>query len=138
VLLNLTIFLPWLYFDVTTRATDLKPDKADQKEDAGRGGDLRCRACRHGITSRQTAVPVNGRQIHVCTNPSGITFEFGCYSQAPGCAVTGQLTAEHTWFPGYTWQIAQCAGCGTHLGWRFRGDSGFFGLILSRLVSDPD
>lgn len=137
-LLSPTTVLPWVHFDATTRAADLKSEKADQEEAAGHGSDLCCRACRHGITSQQAAVPVNGRQMHVCTNPSGVTFEFGCYSQAPGCAVTGKPTAEHTWFPGYTWQIAQCAGCGTHLGWYFRGGSGFFGLILNRLVSGSD
>jgi len=130
--------LPWFRFDTTIRAADPVPEIADRKDDTGRGAGLRCRACRHGITSRQAAVPVNGRQVHVCTNPSGITFEFGCYSQAPGCTVTGRPAAEHTWFPGYTWQIAQCAGCGTHLGWRFRGDSGFFALILNRLVCESD
>ena len=137
-LLSPTMVLPWFHFDATNRAADLKPEKADQKEDTGHGADLRCRACRHGITNREAAVPINGRQVHVCTNPSGIAFEFGCYSQAPGCAVLGRPTAEHTWFTGYTWQIAQCAGCGTHLGWRFRGGSGFFGLILNRLVSGSD
>ena len=138
VLRTTTGVLPWFGFDPATRDADLEPRKAAQKEGTGRGGELRCRACRHGITRREAAVPVHGKQVHVRTNPSGITFEFGCYSQAPGCAVTGQPTGEHSWFPGHTWQIAHCTGCGAHLGWRFRGSAGFFGLILDRLIVDPD
>jgi hypothetical protein len=129
--------LPWYRFDTSSGVPErvVRGAEQDAREGAGRG--LFCRLCRHGITRQEAGIAVNGRQVHVRTNPAGITFEFGCYSGAPGCAAVGSPTAEHTWFPGHSWQIAVCGGCGEHLGWRFRGEGGFFGLILSRLVSDP-
>ena len=32
---------------------------------------------------------------------------------------SGGKVAEHSWFPGYSWQIIVCADCGHHIGWRF-------------------
>ena len=77
-----------------------------------------------------------GQFIHYRTNPAGVTFEFGCYADAPGCSTLGEATTEHTWFPGYSWKLAVCQGCGEHLGWLFKGDDSFYGLIQDRLVSE--
>ncbi|AMD91922.1 hypothetical protein [Desulfomicrobium orale] len=53
---------------------------------------------------------------------------------APGCRFEGEFTEAFTWFPGYAWRFALCAGCGTHLGWEFRDrTSGFAGLIVTEL-----
>jgi len=68
----------------------------------------------------------------------GIKFNFGCFQKAPGCSALGIATDEYTWFSGYKWQLAVCAGCGEHLGWLFRGESGFYGLITALLVPDDD
>lgn len=125
-------------FDAGAGGPERAVQRILQEEDTGRGAGLYCRYCRHRITAADAAMAVNGGQVHVRTNPAGIRYEFGCFSRAPGCVAAGTATSEHTWFPGYAWQIALCGGCGEHLGWRFRGDSGFFGLILNRLVSDPD
>jgi len=125
-------------FDAGAGGPERAVQRILQDEETGRGSRLYCRFCRHGITATNAAMSVNGGQVHVRTNPAGLTFEFGCFSRAPGCAATGPPTSEHTWFPGHAWQIAVCGGCGEHLGWRFRGEPGFFGLILNRLVSDPD
>ena len=34
-------------------------------------------------------------------------------------AVVGDPEPDHSWFPGYAWQIAYCEGCRMHLGWVF-------------------
>ena len=78
----------------------------------------------------------NGNHIHSCTNPAGITYDFGCYRSAPGCAVVGPEVREHSWFAGYAWQIAVCGNCGEHMGWRFCGSDSFYGLVLGRLVEE--
>ncbi|WP_309894379.1 hypothetical protein [Archangium sp.] len=44
-------------------------------------------------------------------------------------------SAEASWFPGFVWEIALCAACGTHLGWCFHGESDFLGLVLDRLTA---
>jgi len=112
--------------------TLVRPTAGDDEEDA-----LLCAFCHHLITSNRDRTTVNDQHRHQCTNPAGITFRIGCFRRAPGCRATGLPTTEHTWFPGHAWQIALCAGCHSHLGWRFVASdgSGFFGLILAHLVA---
>lgn len=99
-----------------------------------KGGTLVCAVCQHVITETSAAIPVEGSHEHVQANPFGFVFCFGCFSVAPGCAlVEGEHSAD-SWFRGYVWRVAVCAGCKTHLGWYFRGDaSAFFGLLLNKL-----
>lgn len=33
--------------------------------------------------------------------------------------ITGDLTSEFCWFPGYMWRYVYCAYCGKHLGWKY-------------------
>ncbi len=116
---------------VTRLLTDSEREPGPREETP-----LCCSACGHVITSAKERFPVRGSQTHRCTNPMGLAFCIGCFREAPGCAVVGQPTQEHTWFPGHAWRIALCANCHGHLGWRFqaRGDDRFFGLILDRLM----
>lgn len=103
----------------------------------GQGRRLRCSACGHVVSDESQRTDVGGGHEHTLTNPHGFTYHIGCFRAAPGCRQIGQGTFEHTWFPGYAWEISLCAGCGAHLGWRFRGaPGGFYGLILARLVAD--
>jgi len=98
---------------------------------------LYCAHCGRPITDQNQRIPVQGGHEHTFTNPHGLVFRIGCFAAAPGCAQTGMLTEEWTWFRGYLWQVALCRGCGNHLGWRYRdyGGEGFYGLILPRLKS---
>lgn len=113
-------------------------DTAARTRGGGADG-LACRACGLPITSWALARAVDGHGVHQRTNPAGIAFEFGCFASAPGATTVGESTAEHTWFPGCTWCLALCLGCGTHLGWRFAGlGDSFFGLILQRLVESRE
>jgi hypothetical protein len=99
---------------------------------------LRCRACGAAITSTDQRIAVKGRHDHVFFNPHGHVFEIGCFARAPGAVPASPPSAEFSWFPGLAWQVAACAACGAHLGWRFHDDrhSGFFGLILDRLIEE--
>ena len=94
---------------------------------------LICAECREFVTDRRLAMEVEGGHRHRCTNPAGVTFEIGCFAEAPGAVALGTPTLEHTWFEGCAWSFALCARCGAHLGWYFSGRDDFFGLILSRL-----
>jgi hypothetical protein len=97
---------------------------------------LLCVRCRHPITDNDQRIDANGSHAHTCTNPNGITFNIGCFRDAPGCAAIGAATTEYTWFRGYAWRIADCAKCGAHLGWQFTSPAdGFFGLIVDRLMA---
>jgi hypothetical protein len=94
-----------------------------------------CAACGRKITSKSSKTAVAGKHEHVEANPEGIVFHIGCFSAAPGCMAIGESSSVWTWFPGYLWQVAVCAACGAHLGWRFHsGGNDFFGLILTNLA----
>jgi hypothetical protein len=97
---------------------------------------LFCARCHHAVTHQDQRIAVSGGQEHDFTNPHGFSFRIGCFREASGCVATGERTTEHTWFPGYAWQVAQCERCGIHLGWLFASSAdGFYGLIIERLTS---
>jgi len=94
-----------------------------------------CKTCGNEITTVEYNIAVSGQHAHIFTNPLGITFHIGCFSRAWGCFVYGIPTYEATWFPGFTWCVAVCANCFTHLGWYYQsGREGFFGLIMANLA----
>lgn len=96
---------------------------------------LRCAICASPITTAEARVAINGDHEHHFTNPHGFHFLIGCFSDAPGCGVSGPPNHADTWFPGFFWQIAACDQCQQHLGWWFEAQAGegFYGLILPRL-----
>mgnify|MGYP006971707542 CR=1 FL=1 len=103
--------------------------------DDAEGGRLLCRFCGSEVTARGWACPVQGCHEHSFVNPHGYLYRIACFRLAPGCVPWGPEIAEYSWFPGATWQIAHCAGCGSHLGWSFRTqEERFHGLIMDRLV----
>jgi len=97
-----------------------------------------CANCGNPITTSGDITTVDGKHIHKFANPSGITFEIGCFSSADGCAVLVDSTTEATWFEGFSWSGSLCSNCFSHLGWFYEaGDNIFFGLILDNLSDSP-
>jgi hypothetical protein len=112
-------------------------ENKSQHQKAGRDDPaLLCRQCLSFITRPGYRIVINGTHHHTFANPYGIVFEIGCFKEAGGCAAAGAPSSEFTWFPGFKWQIALCASCMTHLGWRFvsAGSGIFYGLILDQLI----
>ena len=108
---------------------DERGDTEDKKEKI-----YTCIRCGSPIAPVHAEREIDGSFTHSFTNPHGIMFSIGCFSEAPGCVAVGPSTAEFTWFPGYSWRICGCGVCGMHLGWEFFAEeSGFFGLILDNL-----
>jgi hypothetical protein len=96
-----------------------------------------CKNCKNEITTVEHSAVVNGQHAHIFKNPAGISFHIGCFSRAWGCIVYGIPTDEFTWFAGFSWCVALCSQCFTHLGWCYQsGGDSFFGLILANLVKD--
>ena len=97
-----------------------------------------CRQCMHVITSPAERVVVEGSHRHTFANPHGIVFEIGCFSAVIGCGYGGSPTDEFTWFKGFSWRVAVCIRCLSHLGWLFTssGFESFHGLVLDRLITE--
>ena len=95
-----------------------------------------CRQCRQVITDVGKHIAVDGAHRHTFANPAGNVYEIGCFFSARGCAYIGIPTEEFTWFKGFSWRVAVCRTCLTHLGWLFIGSAHntFNGLILERLI----
>jgi hypothetical protein len=109
-----------------------KPRPEDALDDATV---LVCAACTSFVTTAAARIAMSGSHEHTFVNPHGFRYHIGCFAAAPGCAAIGSESSYWTWFPGYAWRIAECRGCGAHLGWQFRGaDGAFHGLILDRLA----
>ncbi|WP_353573237.1 cereblon family protein [Candidatus Albibeggiatoa sp. nov. BB20] len=132
---------PWMYFQESVeiekkRCDTYQQDTASQKND-NESHKILCRYCKHPITNHQHKIEIQGKHQHYLTNPDDIHFEVGCFSQAQGCATSGQPTLEHTWFHQYYWSYALCQHCHTHLGWYYRnGSHRFYGLMLNALLDE--
>jgi hypothetical protein len=128
--------IPCYWFDSQSVAPDLLTKTALRPEKSGSASRIRCRSCHEVVTDKQQAIKQNGSHVHHGTNPGGYEFDFACYEEAPGCSEVGPSSYAHSWFQAYSWQIAICAACGEHLGWRFSGETRFYGLILDKLLID--
>jgi len=97
---------------------------------------IRCRQCHQVITRSSERIEIQGSHQHTFANPHGIVFNIGCFRSCSGCGYIGPASGEFTWFRGFSWRIAICSKCLTHLGWLFasRGNQSFNGLILDRLI----
>jgi hypothetical protein len=96
---------------------------------------LVCSACRNPVASTGDRIEIAGAHVHTCVNPHGYRYRIGCFAAARGLEPVGPPSHEHTWFPGYAWQVQDCARCHQLLGWRYTSaDGGFFGLVLAHLV----
>jgi hypothetical protein len=101
--------------------------------DRARARAFHCAACMTRVCDESALISVGGATQHRFVNPAGCAFEIACFARAH-CAVEGEPTLEHTWFPGHAWSMANCRNCGRQLGWFFSGAMHFYGLILERLI----
>ncbi|HTJ45031.1 MAG TPA: cereblon family protein [Kofleriaceae bacterium] len=110
---------------------DTKPRDEDGSDDDDA---LVCTACEHRITSRDLREERAGAHEHTFVNPGGFVHHLGCFAAASGCVHVGGRETAFSWFPGWTWQIAECARCRTHMGWLFVCEhEQFHGLLLAKL-----
>jgi len=109
-------------------------ERTDEANVETAGKRLLCVRCHHPITDIASRIEIAGSFEHHGANPHGFRFRFGSFVAAPGCVLHGEPSTHYSWFPGYSWQVANCSLCSVHIGWLFRSDSGhFYGLILDAL-----
>ena len=79
----------------------LDPDlKTRDADDTRPGKDfIYCARCSTVIGRISDRTEVNGSFDHHCTNPHGINFHVGCFSQALGCAISGPVSYTHLTLP---------------------------------------
>ena len=75
-----------------------------------------------------------GGPVQAFANPSGFVWEILTVREARNLAAIGPSTRFFSWFQGYSWRVALCTGCGSHLGWLWEAESeiepaSFWGLI---------
>jgi hypothetical protein len=109
--------------------------RPEVRDEDARPGDLVCAACGRRITHEDHRIEVGGGHEHTFVNPGGFVHVVGCFAFATGLSYVGAPETAFSWFPGWSWQIAACLGCGVHLGWIYRstGDQ-FHGLLTARLA----
>ena len=82
--------------------------------------------------------PLGGACRFVFANPAGRIFEIVTITEAENVLALGEPMLEYSWFPGFAWSMLLCAGCSTHLGWRFdavgAGGASFVAFITSAVV----
>jgi len=123
--------------DKERQALDPKLKDLLQESEGSDGGFVYCALCSHVIARQADRIEVNGAHAHLLTNPHGFRFNVGCFSNALGCAISGDREAADSWFEGFCWRICSCEECHAHLGWYFdRGEHYFYGLILSNVQTD--
>ncbi|KAM4578978.1 uncharacterized protein V3H82_008291 [Fundulus diaphanus] len=97
-----------------------------------------CRACGHEVAfgtdihfvpsrmalSSRNDTSVNGRRIHVqlFQNPQGYRFEVITFRRAD-VIKHWPADSHYSWYPGFSWTVATCPRCRSHLGWAFQPSS---------------
>jgi len=124
----------WL-FEAGDGARGRRARKHSERHDVADGDrPLVCRACGHRITDEAYRIEKGGGHEHTFVNPGGFVHHIGCFALAPGCVHPGVPETFFSWFPGWSWQLAECGRCRLHIGWIYRceGDH-FHGLVLARI-----
>jgi len=120
--------------NIETPENSVEDEQREKESDSEKY--ILCRQCRQVIASPDERIVVQGSHQHTFANPHGIIYEIGCFRSVIGCGYAGPASDEFSWFRGFSWRVAVCAMCLTHMGWLFisSGSDSFNGLILDRLL----
>ncbi len=91
-------------------------------------GCLRCAACGDlwALATDGVCMSADGAG-GTFVNAHGYVHDMATLRSARGVRAHGRPTAEDSWFPGFAWSLAHCAGCYAHAGWRFTAVPGMQG-----------
>jgi len=85
---------------------------------------LSCSRCHGPLAAKRAVFTLPGADgtVGAYVNPHGFihqTLTLRTLVRDARVVLDGQPESRDSWFAGYAWQIAYCAVCGLHLGWRF-------------------
>ncbi|XP_052170700.1 uncharacterized protein LOC127786946 [Diospyros lotus] len=81
---------------------------------------IQCRSCKTLIGKRSDMLVMSSEgPLGAYVNPGGYVHEIMTLYRTNGLALLGIPVKEYSWFPGYAWTAANCAGCESQMGWRF-------------------
>ncbi|XP_050931156.1 uncharacterized protein si:ch211-51h9.7 [Lates calcarifer] len=134
-LAGLIVIMQYISFVLLFYTAAYQPGEACEETGTSTDTLILCRACGHelaagvdihfvpsrlALSSRNDTL-VGGRRVNVqlFENPHGHQFEVITFRKAD---VTQHWPADKhfSWFPGFSWTVATCPRCRTHLGWAFQ------------------
>ena len=79
-----------------------------------------CKSCNRRIGRQEDIFSMSqeGPQ-NAYVNPGGYVHQTLTLYKTQNLKLVGASSAEYSWFPGYSWTIAQCRYCNSHMGWKF-------------------
>jgi cereblon len=82
---------------------------------------INCRNCGVQICSKSDVFSMSKQGfMQAYLNPGGVVHETLTVYKAKNLSlVNSRPSTEHSWFPGYGWQICSCSNCNCHIGWKF-------------------
>ncbi|XP_032522838.2 protein cereblon-like isoform X3 [Danaus plexippus] len=81
---------------------------------------LCCASCATVVARREDIFAMSSEGVHAnYSNPGGYMHDIVTVSRASNTAPGGAPSSEFSWFPGYSWTVALCSSCTSHVGWRF-------------------
>lgn len=106
---------------------------------------FKCKRCKNSIAIYDDifAMAKGNVNANYC-NPAGYIHETLTVQKTldNSLKMVDRPSTEFSWFPGYAWQIAVCAKCQSHIGWKFIAvvknlkPKTFFGLSNKSLIVD--
>ncbi|MCO5612818.1 hypothetical protein L7F22_067089 [Adiantum nelumboides] len=102
---------------------------------------IRCKTCKNVVARRSDMLVMSSDgPLGVYVNNAGYVHETLTLAKARGLILQGRPETMHSWFPGYSWTVADCNLCESHMGWLFKAlkkdlhPRQFWGLRRSQLA----
>eukprot|EP00250_Pteridium_aquilinum_P024667 c2941_g1_i2 orf=252-1487(-) len=102
---------------------------------------LKCKCC-EALIAKQSDILVMSAEgpMDAFVNNYGFVHETLTLLQTQGLTLVGPAETQHSWFPGYSWTMAFCNVCKSHMGWLYKAvkkgmhPRQFWGVRRSQLV----
>ncbi|CAF0850694.1 unnamed protein product [Brachionus calyciflorus] len=127
---NSKIFCSWLLtnfpFDNSMRITILKMNCINQRLSfmyslLTKFTNINCRLCNEQFCTKSDVFSMSKHGfMGAYLNPGGVVHEtLTVYKLKNFHIISPRPSTQHSWFPGYAWQIITCGQCNNHIGWKF-------------------